>query len=154
MRKPILLLLTGFLFSIGSLFAQGLQIAALPMVVNGMAAHNVYESETIGIANARSKQFERYQQLISIATKEQLLDLAGEHTNAVVRLYAFQALRERNISIPKSLQQKFKDDETIVPVLEGCVANKFPLNKLAATQLSAKNNWHKQNFTGTSFVNQ
>ena len=154
MRKPILLLLTGLLFSIGSLFAQGLQIAALPMVVNGMAAHNVYESETIGIANARSKQFERYQQLISIATKEQLLDLANEHGNAVVRLYAFQALRERNIAIPKSLQQKFKDDETIVPVLEGCVANKFPLNKLAASQLSAKNNWHKQNFTGTSFVNQ
>ena len=73
MRKPLLLLLAGLFFSIGSLFAQGLQIAALPMVVNGMAAHNVYESETIGIANAKSKQFERYQQLISIATKEQLL---------------------------------------------------------------------------------
>ena len=154
MRKPIFLLLTGLFFSIGSLYAQGLQIVALPMVVNGMAAHNVYESQTIGIANAKSKQFARYQQLVSIATESQLLDLAMDHANAVVRLYAFQALRERSIAIPKSLQQKFKEDETIVEVLEGCIANKFPLNKLAATPLSAKSKYSPQPFTGFNFVSQ
>lgn len=154
MRKPIILLLAGLLFSLGFTHAQKLNIAALPMVVNGMAAHNVYESETVGIANALSKQFQRYQQLLAIATDDQLLSLAKEHNNAVVRLYAFQALRERNITIPISLQQKFKDDETIVPVLEGCIANKFPLNKLAATPLSAKSKYSRQNFTGLNFVSQ
>ena len=154
MRKPIFLLLAGFFLSISFLQAQKLNITALPMVVNGMAAHNVYESETVGIANAVSKQFQRYLQLIAIATEEQLLDLATNHTNAVVRLYAFQALRERKINIPKGLQQKFKDDETRVNVLEGCIANQFALNKLAATPLSAKSNYSRQNFIGTSFVSQ
>lgn len=154
MLKAITLLIAGLFFATGFTYGQQLQIAALPMVVNGLAAHNIYESETVGIANARSQQFVRYQQLVSIATEEQLLSLAGEHSNAVVRLYAYQALQERNIAIPKSLQQKFKTDQTIVQTLEGCIADKHPLYKLAAKPLSAKSNFGVQQFSTMQFVRQ
>lgn len=150
MRKSINLFLTLLFATFAN--AQNLQLAALPMVVSEMEAHNIYESETIGIANAKSKQFARYQQMISIATKEQLLDLATDYTNAVVRLYAYQALRERAIDIPKELQQKFNNDRTTVQSIEGCVANKYPLSKLAATPLSAKSQYSRQQFSPLQFA--
>lgn len=144
MKKQFLIMLACILclFS-GRLQAQGLTIVALPVVVSEMAAHDIYESETVGIANARSKQFARYQQLVSIATDAQLLSLANTHPNAVVRLYAYQALRERNIAIPKALLQKFNEDETLVQTLEGCIANKFPVSKLAGKHLSAKSQYSR-----------
>lgn len=153
MRKLLSLLLICTFFS-SFTYAQGLQIAGLPAVVNGIAAHNVYESETVGIANAKSMQFVRYQQLVTIATEEQLLALAAENANAVVRLYAYQALVERKIKIPKSLHQKFKADETKVNALEGCIANQYTVSQLAATPLSAKSNYSRQNFGQMQLVSQ
>ncbi len=152
MRKQLgLLLIT--LFSISLSHAQNENFEALPMVVFEMAAHNVYESETIGIANAKSKQFARYQQLVTKASEEQLLELTA-HSNAVVRLYAYQALRAKGGPIPKSLQQKFEADTTSVQSMQGCVINKYPVSKLAATPLSAKSYYTRQNLMSTQFVSQ
>lgn len=152
MRKPFGLFLIAF-FSFSLSHAQNEAFEALPMVVFEMAAHNVYESETIGIANAKSKQFARYQQLVAKASEQQLLELT-DHNNAVVRLYAYQALRQKGVSISKSLQQKFKEDATSVQSMQGCVINKYPVSKLAATPLSAKNYFSQQNFSAIQFVSQ
>ena len=152
MRKQLGLLLIA-LFSISLSHAQDEKFEALPMVVFEMAAHNVYESETIGIANAKSKQFARYQQLVAKASEEQLLELTA-HTNAVVRLYAYQALRAKGISLSKDLQQKFKDDSTSVQSMQGCVINKYPVSKLASTPLSSKSYYSRQNMMPIQFVGQ
>ena len=152
MRKQLSLLLIA-LFSISLSHAQNENFEALPMVVFEMAAHNIYESETIGIANAKSKQFARYQQLVAKASEEQLLELTA-HTNAVVRLYAYQALRAKGGPIPNDIQQKFKDDTTSVQSMQGCVINKYTVSKLASTPLSAKSFYSRQNMMPIQFVSQ
>ena len=153
MRKPVGLLLIGlFYMTLG--YAQNESFEALPVLVFEMAAHNTYESQTIGIANVKSKQFARYQQLVSKASEEQLLDLAANHTNAVVRLYAYQALREKGTAISKDLQEKFKADTTSVQSIKGCAINKYPVSQLAATPLSAKRYYSGQNFSPIQFVSQ
>lgn len=154
MQKRVNLFLLCFLFFTGITYAQLAKFAALPVVVSEMAAHDIYESETVGIAAIKSKQFARYQQLVTIATEEQLLALADQHASAVVRLYAYQALRERSITIPTAMQQKFKEDETSVQTLDGCIAQKLPLSKLAATPLSAKSNYRRTNFMQLQFASQ
>lgn len=152
MHKHINILFVSF-FSFFLSYAQDEKFEALPVVVFEMAAHNVYESETIGIANAKSKQFARYQQLVAKASEEQLLQLTS-HSNAVVRLYAYQALRQKGVNIPESLVQKFKADTTSVQSMQGCVINKYPVSKLAAASLSAKSFYSQQNFMTPQFVGQ
>ena len=68
---------------------------------------------------------------MSLATEEQLLDLASLNENAVVRLYAFQALKLKNLSISIALREQFKNDQTVVMMLNSCLENKMTINELA-----------------------
>ncbi len=95
LKLSILSLLTIGL-SIQFSYAQHIQLQSLDLIVLHMADHNIYESAIIGFAGQKSNQHKRFEQMTTLASEEQLLDLAAHHNNAVVRLYAFRALKQRN----------------------------------------------------------
>lgn len=119
-------------------FGQSQNSDSLKNVVNAMAHSNIYEvSYNVGYTGIISQQFLRFKQLLSLATDEQLLDIAANNKNAVVRLYAYQALKQKKIEIPTTLIQQFKDDKTIVKMLNGCILDKKSLNTLYQQNLTS-----------------
>lgn len=134
---------SGFLFTLLimtgiSSFGQRQSDDSLATVVKAIANNNVYEvSLTVGYAGTVSEQLQRFDLLLSLATSDQLMDIAAHNKNAVVRLYAFQALKRKKIEIPKSLIQQFQNDNTVVEMLNGCVADKKSVNTLAQHNLKS-----------------
>jgi hypothetical protein len=55
--------------------------------------------------------------------------------NAVVRLYAFQALKQKHADVGGDLLKQFQHDETMVETLEGCIGGKKTVKELAAQNL-------------------
>src|SRR5689334_19165535 len=118
-------------------FGQKQQPDSVAHVVNAIANSNIYEiTYTVGYTGTISKQYERAQLLASLATEQQLLDIAAHSRNAVVRLYALQVLRQKKIAIPASLLQQFEKDHTIVKVLKGCVGDEKSVSVLYGHDLS------------------
>ncbi|GEO07761.1 hypothetical protein [Segetibacter aerophilus] len=113
-------------------FGQNNKDDTIKIVVGEMARNDVYErSYSIGYFGSYSKQLELFEKLKSIATEEQLLKLAEESKSAIVRLYAFQALKEKKTKIPESIARKFTNDNTEVTVLWGCFGDKKTVKALA-----------------------
>ena len=127
-NKTICVLL--FLFGAYSGLAQHVPINTFLKTVEEMAAFNIYETTcTVGYSNSYSTQYERYKFLTQV-NSEDLILLASTHKNPVVRLYAFQAIKKRNIEIPQALIEKFKNDASEVISLQGCLAENTTVNKL------------------------
>jgi hypothetical protein len=137
--KYLVVSVTTFLVWQNSGYTQNIHLTSVVFVVNEMAAHNIYESSTIGFALQKSKQYERFQQMNNIATDDQLIELASNHENGVVRLYAYQALKQRNIVIPKHLTEKFKNDQTRVNIFIGCIRDVKSINSIAVGGMSQMN---------------
>lgn len=105
-------------------------------MVTAIANRNVYEvSYTVGFAGTVLKQYLRFKQLLSLATEQQLTYLAAQNKNAVVRLYALQALRQKHIDISDNLLAQFEHDKTIVMTLNGCNGDKKTVSELAKQNL-------------------
>jgi hypothetical protein len=118
-------------------FGQGRQADSLAKLVTEMARHNVYEaSYTVGYGGVVSKQYQRFEALTALATEQQLLFLAEKNKNAVVRIYAFQALKRKG-AIPEQLKVQFSNDKTIVRILSGCFGDDKPLNVLFEQELKS-----------------
>lgn len=108
----------------------------LASTVNDIANSNIYEtSSNVGYAAVTSKQFQRFELLTSLTTAEDLINIATNNSNAVVRLYALQALKRKKITIPENLKQQFQNDKKIVETLEGCLGDKQPVNLLALHEI-------------------
>lgn len=106
----------------------------LKTVIQEMAVHDLYEtSRTVGFAGTVSKQYQRFQQLMTLPT-EHLTELA-RHRNAVVRLYAFQALKKKNADIPSILFDRLMNDRTLITTLNGCISDKKMVSELARQDL-------------------
>lgn len=118
-------------------FCQTHKLATINTIVNEMAANNLYErSAKIGYAGTHSKQLELYEQLKATASENELIDVAMNHKSAVVRLYAFDALKQKTKIIPKSLIEKFGSDSTEVMTLTGCIGEKRRVKSLAFTSVN------------------
>jgi hypothetical protein len=131
-------LATLFAISISFSFGPQRQADSLTMIVTAIARSNVYEaSYTVGYRGVVSKQYLRFEQLMNLATEQQLLTLTEQHKNAVVRLYALQALKRRKVAISERLKRQFHDDKAVVKVLKGCVADERPLSVLATQDLKS-----------------
>ena len=125
-RLLFLFLATGF-----NSFAQKENTNTLSKTIKEIAHFNVYETTcNVGYAGGASSQYQRFNLLISLATTQQLIMLATNHKNPVVRLYAYQSLKKRNIDIPASLADKFKSDQDEVVSLQGCLAENSKVNLL------------------------
>lgn len=128
LRKLILLLSLVFLTTSG--IAQKLN-----RVVRSIAKHNVYEGPLTGFAGTASKQYGRFETLRVKAGIEKLITLATGHNNAVVRLYAFQALIFNKEPIPRELKLKFASDTSFVKILNGCIGGERKVNEIVAHPL-------------------
>ncbi len=101
-------------------------------IVREIAKSNVYEMPaTPGYSGTPSQQSIRYRELVKSASIDQLTELATKNKNAVVRLYAFNALVSKLKDVPQEIIDQFRNDKTIIIVLNGDVANKTPLNIVA-----------------------
>ena len=108
----------------------------LTSTVNEIAKHNIYETtNTVGYAGIVSKQYQRFELLTSLATEEQLTNLATSNKNAIVRLYALQALNRKKIDISSVLKLQFQNDNTIVETLDGGLGDKKSIHLLAMQEL-------------------
>lgn len=136
--KKLTITLFIVVFSISYSSAQNFDLRTIDMITFEMAEHNIFETEEIGFAASKSKQFQNYLQLQEKATDEQLLDLAAHHYNAVVRLYSLQAINTRKINIPNELAEKFKKDKTSVTIQQGCIRSIKSFSYLASINLIDK----------------
>ena len=118
---PILLLcMQQFTFS----FGQSSQKDSVSIIVIALAKGNTYdETFTTGFAGSISKQFRLFEKLVLAATEQQLRDLT-EHSNPVVRLYAYQALKRKNLIIPARILERFVNDSATITVIRGCILQK------------------------------
>lgn len=91
-------------------------------IAAAIAKHNVYESAIVGFAGTPSTQNERLGKLIKVATDKELYALT-KHENAVVRLYALNAILFRKLSVSPELKDQFLADNSKVVTLTGCIAN-------------------------------
>lgn len=128
---------------LGVMYARG-QIKkgnAIDSITKELAANNIYErSYTVGYAGSASRQLELFQKLRSIASEKELTKLCLHNKNAVVRLYAFQALKQKAKTIAELLQNNFKTESSIVVTLTGCIAHKEPVSSLACKPLIDREN--------------
>lgn len=137
------------LFSVTTLFCFGQKETnhSMKRIVSAMAKNDVYEvSYTVGFAGSVSKQYLRFKQLLSLATEQQLTYLAAKNKNAVVRLYALQALRRKHANIPNILLEQFQNDKTIVTTQNGCNGDKETVNELATQNLMFPNDLTNMKF--------
>ncbi len=124
------------LFMLTAFISFGQKPNLLESTVNEMAKYNIYETtNTVGYANVVSKQYQRFELLINLATEEQLIKLATHNKNAIVRLYALQALKRKNMNISSVMKQQFQNDNTLVETLEGCLGDKKSVHILAMQEL-------------------
>jgi hypothetical protein len=136
MTARIKLLTLSILFLLAAVISFAQKPNLLNSTVNEIARYNIYETtNTVGYANVVSKQYQRFELLVSLATEEKLIKLATHNKSAIVRLYAFQALRRKNITIPDIMKQQFQKDNTIVKTLEGCLGDRKTVNILAMQEL-------------------
>lgn len=124
------------LFLLTAFISYAQKESMLTTTVNEIANHNIYETtNNAGYAGVVSKQYHRFELLISLATEEQLSGLATHNANAVVRLYALQALKRKKINIPTGMKQQFQKDTTIVKTLDGCLGDEKSVNMLAIQEI-------------------
>ena len=125
------------LFLVTASITHGQIENTLTKTVNEIIKCNIYETtNTVGYAGVVSKQYQRFEKLISLANQEQLTDLAIHNPNAIVRLYALQALKRKKIHISDGMIQQFQNDNTVVETLEGCLGDKKSVNMLSIQELN------------------
>ena len=95
-------------------------------IVKQIAKGNIINSSMVGVAALKTPQYERFEQLIKIATTEELLELM-EHKNPAVRGYTFWALAKRHYeNLEEVLITHIKDKE-VVATQSGCSTFEQPL---------------------------
>ena len=83
---------------------QQQQNDSLAIIVSEIESSNIYEtSYTVGYGGTVSRQYLCFKQLSQLATENYLSELALKHSNAVVRLYAYQALKRKVATIPEAI---------------------------------------------------
>ena len=104
----------------------------LKKIVRRIAKANVYVVTSLnGSEKAVSDQELNYQNLLKVASPEELSDLAASDKNAIVRLYAFKALMETVKDAPKNIFEQFMNDATPVKVINGSRSEMKPLNSIS-----------------------
>ena len=80
------------------------------------------ESNCIGYGCVKSKQYESFEKLIAIISKQELVELSN-HNNSTVRTYASKALIKSNPNLASKLLQNELDNNKTVVTFEGCLIN-------------------------------
>ena len=108
----------------------------LKKIVKEIAKSNIYEyPTTAGIAGNSPKQNIRFEELLKTADNDELVKLATKNKNPVVRLYAYRAIVQKFKEVPKDILDRFNNDTSLVNTIRGGVADKKPVNIIAASFL-------------------
>ncbi len=99
-------------------------------IVSSISNHNVFESAHVGFAGVPSRQYILYKKLDAVASNEELRELAKNNKNAVVRLYAFEALLNRK-EVTEEINKQFQNDQAMVYTLQGCVGGRSNVKDVA-----------------------
>jgi hypothetical protein len=129
MQKIYFTLLIALMSTLSMSFTEAQSKDPINQIVDEIAKHNVYEYGKLGYTGLRSKQYDRFLELCDKASNEELLTLTG-HSNVIVRIYAFQGLKQRNVEIPAAIVKKFERDPTLVKIINGCEAFMSSVQKL------------------------
>lgn len=104
----------------------------LKKIIKKIAKANVYDASPFrSNNNVVSEQESLYKDLLNTASPEELIDLATNHKNAVVRLYAFRALMEKEKKAPINVYDQFANDTSPIKVIIGESSQMEPLNSIS-----------------------
>ncbi len=104
----------------------------LKKIIKAIAKSNVYEIPRVNTTDgSTSRQNVQYEELLKIATVQELSDLATKNKNTIVRLYAFRALVAKQKDIPKNIIDLVLNDTETVNIKDGDKIAKAPLNSIA-----------------------
>lgn len=104
----------------------------LKKIVKKIAKANVYDATPlVSKQKVISEQEINYQYLLNTASPEQLIDLATNDKNAVVRLYAFRALMEKVKKAPGNVYTQFANDNTTIKVINGTTTSRKSISAIS-----------------------
>ena len=104
----------------------------LKKLIKQLAKANVFDATPLRVSNkVISEQESLYKELISLATPDQLTELATHNKNAIVRLYAFRALMEKVKDAPGNVIQQFINDTTPIRIINGNSSEMKPMNTIS-----------------------
>lgn len=118
--------------SSGTVFSKIKKETPLKKIIKKIAKANIYDATPV-VSNHKviSEQEINYQELLNTASPEELIDLATNDKNAVVRLYAFRAIMEKVKSAPQNLYLQFANDDTTIKVINGTITSKKPISTIS-----------------------
>ena len=112
---------------------------SISSIVHEIAQSKVFEaSAQVGIAGTPSQQNLRYIQLKQLASASELAELT-KNKSAIVRLYSFKALLDKNETIPSEMMTRMLNDKTVITSINGCVASDKTFSSIIREFISQEN---------------
>jgi len=109
----------------------------LMLLADAIAKCETLDGPYTGIGSSRSKQYDRSEQLKTLATTEQLIALT-KHAAANVRCYSFDFLVERNVDSAENVLLSHIRDTQTVSVFSGCEINDVYVNVYFFSRIASK----------------
>jgi hypothetical protein len=103
--------------------------AVLETIVARISQSGIYESQYVGFASSYSEQYKNFDQLLDVATDQDLLLLIKNEIPAV-RIYAFKALLAKTPKLAASIFKDLKSDKAEIFTLEGCIGGQATVGAL------------------------
>lgn len=103
--------------------------------INQIAAYGWVDDRYIGIGNSESQQYKRYK-ILTTYNESTLLTLT-KHESPVVRVYAFDALLERNSHHVLSVFKDHINDSASFNTLSGCIGSTRKVNRYLYSRIRA-----------------
>ncbi len=104
----------------------------LKKIIKQLAKANVFDATPLRVnSKVVSEQEAHYKELLSIASPDQLTELATNNKNPIVRLYAFRALMEKVKDAPGNVLQQFMNDTTPIRIINGNSSEMKPMNTIS-----------------------
>ena len=83
----------------------------------------------VGVAGARTAEWDSYEWLLKNGTDSLLVALAN-YPNPYTRTYAFMALCKRKNPVARQIFEKNLADTTTINTMDGCIVSTCPLNQI------------------------
>ncbi len=90
-------------------------------IVNKIAGYSTVDAAGVGIAGAKTEQYERFEKLIKYATVNELITLT-DHNSPAVKAYSFWALAKKKFSGLSLILKKHVHDSASFRFFEGCIS--------------------------------
>ena len=112
---------------------------SITIIVKEIAHSNVFEeSNQVGIAGSPSQQNLRLKQLKQLASVSKLSELT-KNKSAIVRLYSFIALLDKQEPVSSEIQARMLNDKTIVSSINGCIGSDKSVGSIVNEIVSHRN---------------